>query len=154
MHWYYGLDENKNVFPINRMDTLKYYEDMDLRRVGLDSVSDYDVSTVFLVMNHGFHRTPILFETMVSKDGEFLDFQDRYSTWSESVLGHDFVIKHLKRSLKIKKWTRHTGVLTSITSQVAMICGVLGGSWYFWSGLTTLLLSCWLICKNDLRPVL
>jgi hypothetical protein len=49
------------------------------------------VSTVFLGIDHNFLGIgdPILFETMLFPLSEnIMEYQDRYSTWDEAVVGH------------------------------------------------------------------
>jgi hypothetical protein len=154
-NWYYGIDENNNTFPIDMMELPKYFG-VGLRRVGLDPVGEHKVSTVFLALNHNFgddSDEPILFETMVRDGDDFLDFQERYSTWDEAIFGHLKVIKHIKKSLKSKKRATICGVISCFSSQLILITGIFD-SWFFWKGVTMVLLSCWLICRNDLRPVI
>lgn len=51
-------------------------------------IGDVLISTVFLGVDHSyFGSTPILFETMIF-GGNNNDYQDRYSTWDEAVIGH------------------------------------------------------------------
>lgn len=68
---------------------------------------EYRVSTVFLGLDHRFFSNdgmPILFETMIFvKDGNSLDYQERYSTWDEAEKGHEEAIKYLKELLTNKK---------------------------------------------------
>lgn len=46
----------------------------------------YWVSTVFLGLDHSFMSDePILFETMITKNGEWLDYQTRCSTWEQAL---------------------------------------------------------------------
>jgi hypothetical protein len=64
------------------------------RPVGRTSVGGADVSTVFLGIDHGFHRgetggggEPVLWETMIfggPEDG----YQERYTSLAEALAGH------------------------------------------------------------------
>jgi hypothetical protein len=57
----------------------------------------YWVSTVHLELNHGFMGPELWFETMViGPDGEFLDYQDRYSTRAEAEAGHLLAISKVR----------------------------------------------------------
>lgn len=62
------------------------------RRVAFDEVNGYDVSTVFLGLNHNFQDDgpPLLFETMIFINNERRDDfgQWRYSTWKLAIEGH------------------------------------------------------------------
>jgi len=64
------------------------------RRVALTKVgSYYEVSTVFLGIDHGFGSTPMWFETMVfGPEGAQSDMQWRYTTWEEALLGHEVAV--------------------------------------------------------------
>ncbi len=88
----YILDADKNPVPCN--DTLtwaKWMEWADNRRVARTEINGYTISTVFLALDHNFSGgPPLLFETMIIKaSGEFLDYQERYSTWKEAIDGHN-----------------------------------------------------------------
>ena len=54
------------------------------------------VSTVFLGIDHAFHffgdPRPVLWETMIF-EGEHDDWQDRYHTKEEALLGHEHAVK-------------------------------------------------------------
>lgn len=64
------------------------------RILAVDEIGDYEISTVFLVIDHGFLAEPILFESMIfftseGKDPHELDlYQDRYKTMNEALEGH------------------------------------------------------------------
>lgn len=69
------------------------HKDKKYKRVDLDFVNGYIVSTVWLGVDYSFcyeHKTPILiFETMIFKDGTFSDlYLDRYSSEEEALKGH------------------------------------------------------------------
>ncbi|KKM77691.1 hypothetical protein LCGC14_1367430 [marine sediment metagenome] len=71
-----------------------WFETAD-RRVAFDSNENYRVSTVFLALNHNFgDGPPILFETMVFKEGSSHD-EDcrRYATQEEAKKGHAELVK-------------------------------------------------------------
>ncbi len=77
----------------------KWMEDVNNRRVVESSVMDEDgeiwISTVFLGLDHNFslnHTFPILFETMIF-GGRFDQYQNRYSSWDESKMGHKEVVR-------------------------------------------------------------
>lgn len=63
------------------------------RHVGRDYIGPYMVSTVFLGIDHGWPRDgdkPILFETMIFKDGESGDdkWTERCATYNEAEAMH------------------------------------------------------------------
>ncbi len=67
------------------------------------SGNTYWVSTVFLGVDHqfSFNETPILWETMITKNGEWLDFQRRYMCHDDAVYGHNKVLELLKSPFTI-----------------------------------------------------
>jgi hypothetical protein len=71
--------------------------DQEGRRIGLDRVGRYVVSTVFLVLDHGWRGVPELYETMVFNadewdDGDHMGLHEfdmrRYSTEQQAIEGH------------------------------------------------------------------
>jgi len=118
---WYVLEPDHTIRVIDNMDELSEYYALgiDARRVGLERVGRYEVSTVFLVHNHRHFGDgpPIVFETMIfdteapdhdwksiaagevstSDGGRWLDLWcDRYCTWDEAKAGHDRVIAELR----------------------------------------------------------
>jgi len=107
--------------PVQCDDLMEWASSMggDGRRVALTRVGPITVSTVFLGLDHNFHRSfsgnwsepPILFETMAYIESirphenchcfecrnptEFLDFQERCSTWLEAETQHAAVVARL-----------------------------------------------------------
>lgn len=75
----------------------------DERRVGFEKVTNsVEVSTVFLVFNHGCsYEHPLLFETMVFL-GEESVFTYRYSTWDEAKRGHEQTLDKVKSDLLLR----------------------------------------------------
>ena len=58
------------------------------------------ISTVFIGMNMGFGDTPpLIYETMVFKDGEWNEeYIDRYTTREEALAGHARAIEWVKEN--------------------------------------------------------
>lgn len=79
-YWMFGADEKET------------------RRVALDEVDGFEVSTVFIGIDNGFGYTdrPILFETMVFNAAGKSVSQRRYCTWDEAEAGHREVCAELK----------------------------------------------------------
>jgi len=82
---------------------------------------EYNVSTVFLGFEHGFSDgKPLVFETMIfSPEDKTLDeYQDRYTTYNDALIGHmkaiDLIIKSdpLKHGFKLlwKTGGKDTGI--------------------------------------------
>lgn len=110
------LDENNS--PVLADSTLawgEWYEtNTERRRVGLDVVGHYEVSTVFLGLDQSFTRRgwPILFETMIfrlgkdgdrdpnAREGDDIDMMmERYQTWQQAEAGHARFIEYVKQAL-------------------------------------------------------
>lgn len=95
---YYILDENKNTVPCDLLTWSNMFEDFDNRRVEFTKVDGYEISTVFLGLDHGhgFTKRPLLFETMIFGDGKGDGYQTRCSTWDEAVKMHEIAVQWVK----------------------------------------------------------
>ncbi len=86
---YYKLTKDKKVVPVSMEEALRGYgED---RRVDYTEDANYNVSTVFLIVDHNFsdNGPPLIFETMVFPlDSMGEQEMERYSTWEEAKEGH------------------------------------------------------------------
>lgn len=107
----YTLDEIKNRKslyydrkgnPIDVMQWANLFES-DYRIVKYDVVEGYDISTIWLGVDHRFYfderqPKPIIFETMVFSEEKELDFKftERYSTEEEAVEGHAHKISQIR----------------------------------------------------------
>ncbi len=95
MNGSYRLNEDHTVSTISSMEEFgsEYKRE---RHVGHDTIGASRISTVFLVLDHGWGEgLPVLFETMVF--GGPLDRElDRYCTWDEAVAGHASMIERVK----------------------------------------------------------
>ena len=68
-------------------------------RVAKDQIGPYFVSTVCLGIDHNFSGVgpPIIFETMIAHDnGQWLHYQERYSTEEEAKQGHAKAVLYAK----------------------------------------------------------
>lgn len=118
---WYVLDSDHAVrgpFDVADPTVSAYYaRGIEARRVAVDTVDKFEVSTVFLCLDHSRGRNrPILFETMIfdtsapdhdwsklatgeetTSDGSrWLDLWcDRYCTWDEAKAGHERVVAAL-----------------------------------------------------------
>ncbi len=102
---YYTLDESNNPVPCTLREWGDLYETetgQDRRRVASDTVDDYDVSTVFLGLDHGygFSKKPLLFETMIFGKEPGDGYQTRCSTWKEAEEMHQKAIQWIKDGCK------------------------------------------------------
>mgnify|MGYP001601837219 CR=1 FL=1 len=86
-----GMDDYLAFILNNRED--------DWRRVALDLVDGYRISTVFLALDHDHSGKgpPVLFETMVflGDSGEDL-YCERYHIWDEAEAGHKIAVQWVK----------------------------------------------------------
>src|SRR3954462_876278 len=87
---FYILDENHNIVCVGD-DVERWAEMFGRRGVAHDEISeDIMVSTVFLGIDHGIPtnpRRPIVFETMIFRNGEDDDCW-RCATWDEALAQH------------------------------------------------------------------
>lgn len=94
----YSLDANNQ--PVRDDNAWQWIRENPYRKViGLTQFPDGSrVSTVFLVMDHGWEGgPPVLWETMVfgkTPHPEYTeDFQDRYTSHRDAIAGHLAVVK-------------------------------------------------------------
>lgn len=95
-----------NKLPVPEPDLLtwaRWLENSENRIVDKTQLSDdTSVSTVFLGIDHSFGwgdgGKPILFETMVFRNGEGGDCE-RYSTWSQAVKGHKEMVEKVREEM-------------------------------------------------------
>lgn len=76
----------------------KYY------RVGLDTVEDTTISTVWLGMDHGFgeHHEPVIFETLIM--GGPLDQEMwRYTSHPEAIAGHHKAVELVRLEYAVRQ---------------------------------------------------
>jgi hypothetical protein len=80
----------------NKMSKTKFYA----RVVAQDNIGEFLVSTIFIGLDHSFRNQgpPLIFETMVLKDGESLSC-DRCSTWAEAEAQHAKAVAAVKNPL-------------------------------------------------------
>jgi hypothetical protein len=107
----YILDDAHTPVPIE--DTLtwaQWFENDDKRRVASTSINGWNVSTVFLGLDHshGFSARPILFETLIFSEtrkvkamGKMFrksmeNYGRRYATWDEALAGHEEAVKMIR----------------------------------------------------------
>lgn len=101
----------KGVEAIPADDLIEWAEWMqrsasnDHRRVALTRIYGARVSTVFLGLNQQFmNGPPLIFETMIF-GGKLDDYQDRCSTYEESILMHALaIIGELDTRPFISRW--------------------------------------------------
>lgn len=75
------------------------------RRVSQDQVGEWDISTVFLGIdhNHSLHGPPLLYETMIFASGSSMDLACwRYHTREAAEEGHNKVVKALQAGASVE----------------------------------------------------
>lgn len=98
----YILDGHTPVRCTDRMAFIFWMAKTDqdgTRRVAIDEIGGWEVSTVFLGVDHGWGLTdkPVLFETMLfDAAGKSTGLQRRYHTWEEAEAGHREVCADLR----------------------------------------------------------
>lgn len=112
---YYILVGKKPVHVTDGMQWARWLETAD-RTVARTLIGKFEVSTVFLALNHSFGGgRPMLFETMVfkyprpkfkmtmnAKDHEhkYDDIVERYSTWEGAEKGHRKIVIQIMKEAK------------------------------------------------------
>lgn len=106
--------------PITHGEWSVLFECLEYRRIAFDQVGPYEVSTVWLGLDHSFlSRTPVIFETMVFEaelswrpefeydDKTFggywyqRDFEQlRYTTMADALAGHAEVVQQCEAMMK------------------------------------------------------
>ena len=76
--------------------------------VAKTKIDAYEVSTVFLFLDHSYgdDATPILWETLVFGDGPWADEGRRYNTYDEAVAGHEAYVTAITNSLEMDQRIR------------------------------------------------
>ena len=98
----YILDEDNNPKLVPFMEWAQWMEkDPSRRIIARDEVGECVISTVFLGIDHRFMGggPPILFETMIFKQGTFEgweDYQTRCATYEEALEMHEKAIQYVK----------------------------------------------------------
>lgn len=92
---------DRKVVPCEFEESLDQW-DNDNRRVARDVIEDQTVSTVFLVINHGWNGVPLWFETMIF-GGPDDQYCQRYTTWEQAQKGHDAVVAKLKAGERVSE---------------------------------------------------
>lgn len=76
----------------------KHFENITIKhRIRSRTIGNLWISTVFLGLDHGYNGKPILFETMIFKDGEQYGNCDRCSTHREALNQHQAAIELVKK---------------------------------------------------------
>lgn len=100
--YYFILNEDGSVTPVEVREWAKWYENAD-RSIAKYAFDKYDLSAVFLGINHNYGEgPPLIFEMMIFKKGTYDEvFCERFSTKSETLLRAQELV-HLIESGKMK----------------------------------------------------
>jgi len=102
---WYILDKSKNPIHVEKLEGAKWSEDCPKDKiVKQTSIKNYWVSTVFLGLDHSnYGGPPIVFETRITKDREWLAYQDRYCTWKAASQGHRDAMRKVIKLIRENK---------------------------------------------------
>jgi len=98
----YIYDENHKPIPVkDSLEAYKWIEENPYRKIvgSTRFPSGTRVSTVFLTLDHGWgeNKNPVLWETMIFGGNED-QFQERYESFDEAVLGHLAAVKRVTQA--------------------------------------------------------
>lgn len=81
--------------PISFSEWARRFEDRGYQQIVATRKRGILVSTVWLGLNHSFgYGPPMIFETMIfGREAEKYEYQDRYTTLDEALLGHEYACK-------------------------------------------------------------
>ena len=93
---YYILDDRDGPVKSSSGEAYQWSIDRPYRKiVGLTRFPDGTrVSTVFLTLDHGWNGgPPVLWETMIFDNDSYDDWQERYTSYKDAVIGHLAAVK-------------------------------------------------------------
>lgn len=106
----YPVYYDRKGAPITQEKWLELFGQDGYKRIKLDQVGAYIISTVWLGMNHNFsHKgAPIIFETMVFSEDDWIspipglrDLDcERYATEVAALIGHDKMVERVKEAIE------------------------------------------------------
>jgi hypothetical protein len=101
---YYTLDKDHNPIATSKiLEWAEWFETNFGKRIVKQTYirKTIKVSTIFLGIDYGFSLTgkhiPLLFETMIFRNGKSDGFQYRYCTWKEAIAGHKKAVAKVKK---------------------------------------------------------
>lgn len=87
----------KEVVECTAEEFSAQFENFNLRRVCQTKlVGGVTVSTIFLGTDHGFGGPPLWFETMIFGRPDEDEYQVRYETYDEALIGHGRAVELVK----------------------------------------------------------
>ena len=97
MDHFYVLDDKRQPHSATTEEWGEFWINPNNRRVAFDEVGDFQISTVFLGIDHSYgNGPPVLFETMIFDGDNFLDYQERCATWEQAEQMHQQAIAWVK----------------------------------------------------------
>lgn len=103
---YYAILEGHNVLPVDNIFIWGKWFETANRVVEKTKIGPFEISTVFLGINHAFFSTKkqLWFETMIfgmknNVDDVVSRFCERYETWDDAVEGHKYAISLVRSNL-------------------------------------------------------
>jgi hypothetical protein len=92
-HFWFDIDGN----PITAEEADRLLRDIDARRVALDQIDGWEISTVHLVVGiHEMCGPPLTFETMIFDPDGNPCWEERYPTKHAALAGHDQVMAAIR----------------------------------------------------------
>lgn len=88
--FYHGILVDGVVKMVGQQEWREWAVNWENRRVALSQIDGFKISTVFLLIDHGYNGVPLWFETMIfSRSFSGDEYQTRYSTLEEAKEGHE-----------------------------------------------------------------
>lgn len=108
---YYILDDERRPVKAELLEWAAWIDKWENRSVAFDTTQLFDVSTVFLGIDHSWSKgPPVLFETMVfERKAEIKEIfgrlmpiradveQNRYVSWDDAQAGHQATLRRLQK---------------------------------------------------------
>jgi len=112
---YFILEGRKPVPCKDLSEWASSISQQESRRVGLTTIDDIEVSTVFMGLDHNYSNSgpPILFETMVFRGLNSGDCY-RYRTWEEAEAGHAEVVSMIFKEVCLGLLAEHSPILAGL----------------------------------------
>lgn len=95
---HYFLNEDNTYRQCGVMEWAKQFESID-RHVSDDTINKFRISTVWMGINIHEFDPPLVFETMIFKDGKEI-YLTRCSTWDEAKKQHEIALSWVKGGCK------------------------------------------------------
>jgi len=98
---------DKDGHPLDLLTWGRLFEDRDYKRVSHDLLGPYEISTVWMGLDHNWYSNELsIFETMIfctDEKDELYHYQDRYSCLEDAICGHQQTMAMVKVQIAIKE---------------------------------------------------